>query len=183
MKIETLHVGMKIKHPEYGIGTVKSVSEHASEIRFNDQTRTISPEQSNMQPAEAQSEINGLSVPLSVIISETVHQLAKELKLERENENEIVEGLGLRWRNGTLVLKPADASLQAKDVPLEVFFHKIVGVRNQLRVLEQKINAHPQLSDSEKVEMQQYISRCYGSLTTFNILFKNKEDQFSSKGE
>ena len=85
-----------------------------------------------------------------------------------------------KWRGGSLVLRPGAEGLQEKSWPIETFFHKIVMIRNNLRVLEQKVNASDKLSDADKFDMQQYITRCYGSLTTFNILFKNKEDQFST---
>ena len=176
MKIEALHVGMKVRHPQYGVGAVKSISEQTAEIRFDEGQRTVAPEAAGLEPAEAQVAISGLNQPLKLFVEETAHAVVKELGLEKPES--IVEQLGARWQRGKLVLHPADPALQAKDVPLEVFFHKIVMVRNNLRVLEQKINAHEKLSDAEKVEMQQYISRSYGSLTTFNILFKEKEDQF-----
>jgi hypothetical protein len=171
-----MHVGMKVHHPDYGVGTVTSVSEHLADIRFDSGLRTLSPEQSDMSPAEAQAEVSGLTVPLGTLIEETVSVMIRQMGLERDET--VIEKLAARWQKGTLVMRPSDAALQSKDVPLEVFFHKIVMVRNNLRVLEQKINAHEKLTDAEKVEMQQYITRCYGSLTTFNLLFKEKEDQF-----
>ncbi|HZM05566.1 MAG TPA: hypothetical protein VFC44_21400 [Candidatus Saccharimonadales bacterium] len=178
MRLESMFVGMKVRHPEYGPGTVKSVSEHFADIRFDAGLRTLSPEQCDLQPAEPLAEITALAVPLTTLIRETVSAMIKDLGLEQDDS--IVEQLSARWQTGLMVLRPGDPSLQAKEVPLQVFFHKIVMVRNNLRVLEQKINAHEKLSDTEKIEMQQYITRCYGSLTTFNLLFKSEAGQFKS---
>ena len=86
--------------------------------------------------------------------------------------------LGERWQGGKMVLQPADSSLKSKEIPVEDFFHKIVMLRDRLRVMEQQINAHKKLSDEDKVNLQQYITRIYGSLTTFNVLFRNREQWF-----
>lgn len=114
-----------------------------------------------------------------------------DLKMTREELMEIfldASGhaevpLAAKWEGGVIQLIPGKSDLQAKELPINALFHKVVMLRDRLRVLEQKLNAHPKLSDAEKIEMQQYITRCYGSLTTFNILFRDRDDQFVGSKE
>jgi len=181
MKIQSLTVGLRVRHPQYGVGTVKAVSEHLAEIRFDDALRSIDPELGEVTLAEPSMAVTGLEISLRQFVESTIEGVIDRMGVEKPEA--VVDQLGARWHKGKAVLHPADPTLQTKELPLEVFFHKVVGIRNQLRVLEQKINGHPTLTDGEKVELQQYVTRCYGSLTTFNLLFKNKEDQFSSKLE
>jgi hypothetical protein len=181
MKIRDVRIGLRVEHPHHGMGLVKAISERLVDVDFNGMVKSVDPETSGLEPFEPKAELKGLDVPLKEFVQKTVEAVAKELGLRPpEGEAEAIQGLGLRWRDGTLILKPSDPKLQPKEVPLETFFHKITMMRNNLRVLEQKVNAHTGLSEADKIEMQQYVSRCYGSMTTFNILFKNSEDQFSS---
>jgi hypothetical protein len=177
MKIEALRIGQRVRHPQHGFGVVKAVTEHTADVKFDDGTlRTVAPEASGLEPAEAQAEVSGLPMPLASFIRQTVDAAVASLGLEQPLG--VVEGLANRWRGGRMVLHPGDPVLPSKEVELEVFFHKIVMMRNNLRNLEQKINADPNLTEAEKIEWQQYITRCYGSMTTFNVLFKEKTDQF-----
>src|SRR6476659_3876620 len=176
LNIESLHIGMKVLHPRYGVGVVRSLTEHTAEIAFEDAPRTVAPESSGRTSAEPTASLSELQVPLENLIRETAQSVVEALGLEKRDA--VVEGLATRWQRGKLVLQSADTSLQPKEVPLETFFHKIVMIRNNLRVLEQKVNSSDKLTEADKFDLQQYITRCYGSLTTFNVLFKDKADQF-----
>ena len=176
LKIDNLHIAMKVRHPRYGLGVVKALTEHTADISFEDAPRTLDPTSAELTLAEPTATLRELDMPLANLIRDTANAVVESLGLEKSDT--LVEGLANRWQQGTLVLQSADTSLQPKEVPLESFFHKIVMIRNNLRVLEQKVNASEKLSDADKFDMQQYITRCYGSLTTFNVLFKYSTDQF-----
>jgi hypothetical protein len=119
-----------------------------------------------------------VSAPLPEdLLSMTREDFAELIREALRDEVRHVE-LAPKWEGGTVVLKPRDPSLQPKEIPLDQLFHKVVLIRDRLRVLEQKLNATEKLSDAEKVELQQYVTRCYGTLTTFNVLFRDERDRF-----
>lgn len=166
-----LGVGSRIKHPQFGKGVVVQLRSDAYEITFIEHgTRQISRDYEGFEVIEAVETPSDLA---------TYEKMEKSLirVLRRFSDLQETLPLGSRWTGGKLMMIPGDPGLKEKEVPIEVFFHKIVMVRDRLRVMEQKINASD-LTDEEKVDLQQYITRIYGSLTTFNVLFKNKEDYF-----
>ena len=178
MKIVDLRPGLQVLHPEYGLGEVKMLTEKSAEVLFNEGRKILTEEiVAELKPSEPVAKIEGLEKPLRDLIAEVVEATADKLKLKVDAE-EFMPQLAPRWVGGKVVLHPHDVSLAPKEVELEVFFRKIVTVRDNLRVLEQKINTHPKLDDAERIELQHYITRSYGALTTFNLLFKEKEQTF-----
>ncbi len=160
--------GDLVRHEKYGLGRVEDTSGYGE-----NQNCSVYFARSEKQVYVAREHLDVFS-DAEAAAYEMVRLAVREL---REEELPSVE-MGERWEGGELVLKPEDEALQAKEVPIEAFFHKIVMVRDRLRVLEQQINGHKKLSEEDKVNLQQYITRSYGSLTTFNVLFKDKEDYF-----
>jgi hypothetical protein len=168
----TLGIGTRLQHTQFGPGVIVAVRYASYLISFiHHGIKEIDKTDAHLD------EIIAENVTAEV---ETVSAVEKSLlKILRQwsDVNEIVP-LGDKWIGGTLLLQTADKNLKPKEIPIDDFFHKIVMLRDRLRVLEQNINSNKRLSDEEKVNIQQYITRCYGSLTTFNVLFKNKEHWF-----
>lgn len=170
-----LGIGSRVEHPHFGKGVVVDSSTESYIIWFKSQqgTKTISKDYEDLKTLQA-TDPDGASDKITIAdIEQALHNILDQ----RLHDTQIVP-IAARWKNGTMVLKPGDATLQSKEVPIETFFHKIVMVRDRLRVMEQKINAHKVMGDDEKVELQQYITAIYGSLTTFNVLFKETHHQF-----
>lgn len=171
-----LSLGALVKHPIKGEGAIFGETDNAWKIFFQEHGEEhIGKSYEGLELMEAGLESAGFTQEDLINAVEAVFD-------RREESMELVE-LGNKWEGGTMQLLPADKDLQGKDLPIETFFHKIVMLRDRLRVLEQNVNSHKSLSDEEKVNLQQYITRCYGSLTTFNVLFKRKEDHFSSQSK
>ncbi len=173
-----LNVGTRVDHERYGEGIVSEVGMTSASIFFaRGGKMQISVDSDELEVLEQPEGSGGASSGISLSQMEEVitHVMRKYNGLHEEIE------MGDKWDGGNLILEPGNTDMQSKTIPIDTFFHKIVMVRDRLRVLEQSINSSSTLSEQEKVGMQQYISKAYGSLTTFNVLFANKGDQFSSK--
>jgi len=168
----TLGIGTRLQHTQHGPGVIVGIRYATYLISFI---------------YHGIKEIDKDDIHLEEIIPENV---TEEIETHSEVERSLLKilrlwggisevvPLGDRWQKGTMILQPADKSLKPKEVPIKDFFHKIVMLRDRVRVMEQQINAHKVLTDEDKVNLQQYITRIYGSLTTFNVLFRNKEQWF-----
>lgn len=171
VETQILGIGSRVKHPAFGPGVVIRLRAVAYEICFIQHgIKEVGKNYANLEVIESIEPAEAIS------FSEAEKSLIRILK-SWSGISEVIP-LGDRWQGGTLILKPANDSIKSKELPIENFFHKIVMVRDRLRVMEQRINSSKSLTDEEKINLQQYITRIYGSLTTFNVLFKNKEDHF-----
>jgi hypothetical protein len=168
--MKLLGISSRINHAEYGKGVVTNVSSKEYWVTFIDGGLVTIAIDSEFEVIEAaENEVDTISL----------YDVEQSLLSILKKWNGLGEpvAIGDKWKGGNMKLVPGQAGLAHKDVPIDVFFHKIVMLRDRLRVMEQKINAS-NLEEIEKVELQQYITRIYGSLTTFNILFKSQNDYF-----
>ena len=168
----TLGIGTRLQHTQFGPGVITGIRYATYLITFiNHGTKEVDKNDPKLEEIIAENVTEEIETH-----SDVERSLLKMLRLWGGMEERV--HLGDRWQGGKMILQPADKTLKPKELPVEDFFHKIVMLRDRLRVLEQQVNAHKKLTDEEKVNLQQYITRIYGSLTTFNVLFRNKEQWF-----
>jgi len=169
--MKLLGIGSRINHPEYGFGVVTNVDSKHYWVTFQKNGLETIAIDSEFETIEAvDDEVDTIS------FYEVESSLRKILK-KWSDVSEVVP-IADKYKGGKLILEPSDTNLTSKEIPIDTFFHKIVMVRDRIRVMEQKINSSKTLDDQDKIDLQQYITRIYGSLTTFNVLFKLKSDHF-----
>ncbi|TDY11428.1 hypothetical protein [Meridianimaribacter flavus] len=169
--MQLLGIGSRINHNEYGKGVVTNVTSKHYWVTFIENGLETIDIDSEFEVIElCEDDVDTIS------FSEVESSLVQILK--RWSDVSEVVPIADKWKGGKLVMEPGDTSLQGKELPIDTFFHKITMVRDRLRVMEQKINSSKNLDEQEKIDLQQYITRSYGSLTTFNVLFKLKSQQF-----
>jgi len=171
MEEEALGIGTRVKHPEFGDGVVIGIKAVSYVIVF------ISVGRKEILRTYPNLEITDLMLAPDDLVSLTDVELVLTQVLRKWADIGELVLLGTKWTGGKMILQPGDKDLKPKEIPIDAFFHKIVMIRDRLRTLEQRVNAS-KMTDEEKVSIQQYITRCYGSLTSFNVLFKHSTDYF-----
>ncbi len=176
----SLGIGSRVDHSHFGKGVVVDIGSEFYTIWFKSQNaaKNVSHDFTGLKVVDAVDTAAPGESNLSIA---DIEEALEKILDRRLHEFQLVP-MAAKWNDGTLIMKPADDSLQTKELPIEAFFHKIVMVRDRLRLIEQKINGNKLLNDGEKVELQQYVTAIYGSLTTFNVLFKEQHHQFKGTG-
>ncbi len=169
--MKLLGIGSRIKTEDYGLGVITNVTSQHYWVTFFDKGLETIDIDSDFEIIEALENDD--------IDTVSLYEVEKSIKniLQKWTDIAPATGLAEKWKGGKLILEPSN-NTQSKEIPIDTFFHKIVMVRDRIRVMEQKINSSKNLDDQEKIDLQQYITRIYGSLTTFNVLFQNKLDYF-----
>ncbi|WP_079513635.1 hypothetical protein [Maribacter arcticus] len=169
--MKVLGIGSRILHADFGKGVVTNVSSIQYWVTFMDK---------GLETIEIDADFEVIEAINNEVDTVSFFDVESSLVAILQKWSDATQRVAIadKWKGGNLVLEPGEAGISNKEIPINTFFHKIVMVRDRIRVMEQKINASKNLDDQEKVDLQQYITRIYGSLTTFNVLFKNKSDHF-----
>lgn len=169
---EEAGIGSRVRHPEFGEGVVINIKPKTYLIVFMQRGKIeVSKSYTNL-------EITDFVEPETDLVSLSEVERIFTNIIKRYSDIQETVQIGDKWKGGKFILQPANATLKGKEVPVDVFFNKIIMLRDRLRVMEQRINASDKLGEEDKVNLQQYLTRIYGSLTTFNVLFKNDDDYF-----
>lgn len=169
--MKLLGIGSRINHPEYGKGVVTNVTSIHYWVTFID---------NGLETIDVDSEFEVIEAAEDEVDTVSFYEVERSLRNILKKWSDVSEVISIadKWKGGKLIMEPGDPNLQSKELPIDTFFHKITMVRDRLRVMEQKINSSKNLDEQEKIDLQQYITRSYGSLTAFNVLFKLKTQQF-----